>query len=433
MLSPRAAAVRSEPVSSGCSSSGGTPPPKSIESQRPVEPRRAGPSPCLRAGLLRERVFCTAVVLTVLIGLGSLMILLREGTSNLHLRAATLRAAGGSAIIGARGMCCLRTAEATIVWLVIFALRRLQPRRRHSAMPATTQIMPCGGGIACRTGTCAMVGGVSNATPSAATVGAAGGGGGGGGSGLGAALNALPVEIFPSYAPDCPSPAELKEQLRRAHGSGLLCTLSGWVFALLGCFATVGAMCSLLAAAGGHTAPGVLGEMLSPHGLLGRRSFLGRSLPMFAWIAFEVSAAVISARSLLSFIRVQDAVWRAWRARAPRALRLGGVGLCVPARSRWDAFRPRASDPMRAPRAAARPPCVIGARASRARSPLSSAHAWPVDHRLTERPTQLPRRLTRCSVPHRWAPRAFSMWLDSAPWRSYAACCPPTPVAAAGH
>ena len=134
-------------------------------------------------------------------------------------------------------------------------------------MPATTQIMPCGGGIACRTGTCAMVGGVSIATPSAATVGAAGGGGGGGGSGLGAALNALPVEIFPSYAPDCPSPAELKEQLRRAHGSGLLCTLSGWVFALLGCFATVGAMCSLLAAAGGHTAPGVLGEMLSPHGL----------------------------------------------------------------------------------------------------------------------------------------------------------------------
>ena len=105
-------------------------------------------------------------------------------------------------------------------------------------------------------------------------------------------LNALPVDLFPcpAYPSDCASPAMLKEQLRRSSGTSLLCTLSGWVWLLLGTFTSLGAVCSLVVAAGGHTAPGLLGEIFSHHGPLGRRSLLGRSLPVLTWFCFEVSS-----------------------------------------------------------------------------------------------------------------------------------------------
>lgn len=104
------------------------------------------------------------------------------------------------------------------------------------------------------------------------------------------------------------SPSMHKEHVlpRRQCGADLLCTLSGWVWVLLGCFSLFGSICSLLVAMGGRTAPGMLGEMFSHHGPLGRRSIIGRSLPAMTWLCFEVGSAgalYIACLSLLMLLR----------------------------------------------------------------------------------------------------------------------------------
>ena len=96
----------------------------------------------------------------------------------------------------------------------------------------------------------------------------------------------------PSRALDhaSPAPSTLKD-LGPRPGASLLCTLSGWVCVLLGCFAVTGSVSSLLVAMGGRTAPGMLGEMFSHHGPLARRSVLGWSLPTLTWLFFEIGSA----------------------------------------------------------------------------------------------------------------------------------------------
>ena len=224
-----------------------------------------------------------ALVLVLLLALYAIIALLVGGASNLHLRAATLRAAGGSARLGARGICMLRLSEAAVVWLVLLLLRRgcgrrLPPRPPHGAAAGEA-------------------GAVSVAVGS--VNGEAGGGGGGGSSAsveLGAAAEVWGAsDGWPAsaYPPDCASPPSHKEAARQQKNAGatLLCTLSGWVWVLLGAFSVLGSICSLLVAIGGRTAPGMLGEMFNHDGPLGRRSVLGRSLPALTWISFEVGSA----------------------------------------------------------------------------------------------------------------------------------------------
>jgi len=249
-----------------------------------------------------ERAWWTALCIMVVVSLSVLSELLRDaGTSNLHLRAATLRAAGGSARAGARFMCCMRTAEAAVVWLVLFALQRsTSPRRRLQPIGLTTTAA----GVPSRDCAVVVTGGSSCASSS--------NGSSGSGGGSGALCDTLPISSSmsrwpdPSYPPDCASPDELKEQMRRASGpSPLLCSLTGWVWVTLGCFSVLGAICSLLVAIGGHSAPGLLGELMSHDGPLGRRSVLGRSLPILAWFTFELGstgALYAAALSLLSVL-----------------------------------------------------------------------------------------------------------------------------------
>jgi len=93
------------------------------------------------------------------------------------------------------------------------------------------------------------------------------------------------------YPPDCPSPAAASKERRAKIGSSLLCTISGWVWLMLGSFSLLAVMCSLLMVLGSHASPGSLGAMLLHHGTLGRRSVLGRALPTLTWCAFELGAA----------------------------------------------------------------------------------------------------------------------------------------------
>jgi hypothetical protein len=296
LLSPRVGARQASDNGSGSSSSNsshGVPsPPRnaSLESLRAPDSstsRRSGRR-CILSCLV-DRAWWTALVLVVVILLCTLFELLSDvGTSNLHLRAATLRAAGGSARLGAAGMCCVRMAEASIVWLIVYLLRHNAPRRARSS--------PSGMVSQLQLNTAGMSSHGCNAGPLSG--GSCGGFGSSPSMPKGSACEAgsciIPIDAKwpnPNYPPDCASPAELKEQLRHRQGTELLCTLSGWVWATLGCFGVLGATCSLLVAMGGHSAPGMLGEMLSHDGMLGRRSVLGRSLVVLAWVTFEVGSA----------------------------------------------------------------------------------------------------------------------------------------------
>ena len=150
-------------------------------------------------------------------------------------------------------------------------------------------------------------------TDGAAAAGGSGGGGSPGGGGASAALEAA-CRVGPAadeaagaaIVPSSPSSAHKEHLVRRNCGADLLCTLSGWVWVLLGCFALFGSVCSLLVAMGGRTDPGMLGELFSHHGPLGRRSIIGRSLPALTWLSFEVGSAgalYIAALSLIMLLR----------------------------------------------------------------------------------------------------------------------------------
>lgn len=256
-------------------------PTRSLESQRPPEPRR-WIIRRLRTCLV-ERAWWTALIAIVILSLSVTSELL-AGSSNLHLRAATLRAVGGSARVGAHFMCFMRTAEAALIWLFMFALRG-ELWRRHQPIPLLPASSMVGAASSWSHSDCAIVvtgGSISaNGSSNASPVGP-----------VGALCEPLPIGRWPdpSYPLDCASPPEVKALMRRG-GSSLLCSLSGWVWVILGIFSVLGSACSLLVSIGGHSAPGFLGELMSHDGPLGRRSVLGRSLPILAWIAFELGSA----------------------------------------------------------------------------------------------------------------------------------------------
>ena len=284
---------------SGSGSSTSPSPPRaiSLESQRPPQAEHSAPTAHrVRCALVLfvEQAWWTALGFVLLLAFCATLELLSDvGTSNLHLRSATLRAAGGSARLGARGMCLVRALEVAVVGLVALSLRQQRPSspRRPARVPviqheASSPALGVGGSA------CALHGvSGSHATPLPASSG-----------GHGTSTNGcnLPMDRWPhpNYPADCSSPAELKEQFRRQTGSALLCTLSGWVWLLLGVSGLLGMICSLLVAMGGHAAPGVLGEMLSHHGLLGRRSVLRRSLPILTWPSFDLTLTLTLALTL---------------------------------------------------------------------------------------------------------------------------------------
>ena len=69
--------------------------------------------------------------------------------------------------------------------------------------------------------------------------------------------------------------------------------------------------------AGGNS-DGVLGLLAGQHGLFGRRSALGRLLPVGAWLLFEVVAAgALALCALSTLVVVPEEVWR--KRLAPRA------------------------------------------------------------------------------------------------------------------
>lgn len=250
--------------------------------------------------LQRFSPWWTALTLVILMTVATLAdLFLLEGASNLQLRAATLRAAGGSARLGAQGICIMRLVESAVVWIVLCVARgRGCERRRALASGGSTSPSSGGGASAALEAACRAGSGVDDDAAAAAAVGIS----------------------VPS------SPAAHKEHaMRRNCGADLLCTLSGWVWVLLGCFSFFGATCSLLVAMGGRTAPGMLGEMFSHHGPLGRRSLLGRSLPALTWLSFEVGSAgalYIACLSLLMLARATLVTVLASRSRSsePSAL-----------------------------------------------------------------------------------------------------------------
>ena len=264
----------------------------------------------------------TALIIVLLLAIGAIGDLTLRASSNLHLRAATLRAAGGSALLGARCMCMLRLSEAGVVWLVLLVLRRgcrtRAPRPPlHGAVVGNSSSPPANNSSP-------PLLSVSGVAGSSLTNGGGSPGDGDGGEGglkhsgsaarlvdeSGRACGLLPGAACPAdasgstsssswvtdgwpaaaYPPDCASPPSQKEAARqdRRAGATLLCTLSGWVWVLLGVFSVLGSICSLLVAMGGRTAPGMLGDMFNHDGFLGRRSVLGRSLPALTWLSFEV-------------------------------------------------------------------------------------------------------------------------------------------------
>ena len=296
----------------------------------------------------------SALIVVLVLTVDALGDLLIGGASNLHLRAATLRAAGGSARLGARGMCMLRVSEAAIVWIVLILLRRGCNRRappRPGWLPSTlvaSSSCPAADGdvpknlahrpLSGQHGT--GPGGVSGAIGSSscglslfspvAVPGGTNSAVSDTGSGIGS-VNAHGASA--AYSPVCASPPNQTDWwMRQSHHAGatLLCTLSGWVWVLLGCFTALGSICSFLVAMGGRTAPGMLGEMVPARprpyptplhlttpgrsqggrkpfarlpclcatdsqfnhdGPLGRRSVLGRSLPALTWLCFEIGSA----------------------------------------------------------------------------------------------------------------------------------------------
>lgn len=215
-----------------------------------------------------------SLTIVTLLTLGAAAELMLENGGSLLLRAATLRAAGGSARLGARGIFVLRVGEAVVLWALLCCTRR------------------DGRGCCCSSRR-----------------------GGGGGGGTSAGLSASPSALCEAGLAHEPWPSAVEgssvhsyprevEQMRP--GASLLCTLSGWVCAVLGCFSVTGSVCSLLVAMGGRTAPGMLGEMFSHHGPLARRSLLGWSLPTLTWLFFEIGSAgalYIATLSLLTLLR----------------------------------------------------------------------------------------------------------------------------------
>ena len=254
--------------------------------------------PC-RTVWARFSAWWTALVAVLALAFVSLAALVIEGGGSLHLRAATLRAAGGSAQIGAHGMCVLRVGEAVVVWAVLCSLRRRDRScccccRIPSGSSSSSSSSHDSPGGAMRT---ASPGPPSSSNPSPSALCEAG-----------LANEAWPSASIGSFSPGelpgSPKPGQHGELPRP--GASLLCTLSGWVCVLLGCFAVTGSVSSLLVAMGGRTAPGMLGEMFSHHGMLARRSVLGWSLPTLTWIFFEIGSAgalYIACLSLLMLLR----------------------------------------------------------------------------------------------------------------------------------
>lgn len=248
----------------------------------------------------RVNPWTTALVLVLFLTLGALYDLLRDGSSSMHLRAATLRAAGGSAHLGAAGICLLRVAEVAVVWVGLIAARRSRRCMRRvptSPLLASPSQAVAGAGGLGGGSSVQSSGGLSRVNSSGALSGSEGSGGSTEGATLGASSGVshshccwptMTSGIVSDCCSSCLSgagPPGHREGLSRRHAGGeLLCTLSGWVWLLLGAFAVLGAICSLLVAMGGRTAPGMIGEMLSHHGPLGRRSVLGRSLPTLTWL-----------------------------------------------------------------------------------------------------------------------------------------------------
>ena len=271
--------------------------------------------------LQRFSPWWVALTMVVLVAVGTLTdLFLLEGTSNLHLRAATLRAAGGSAQIGAQGIFIMRLVESVVVWTVLCLARgRGCDRGKRTLISGgggSSQGGGGGGGV-CGTDGAAAAGGRVAAAPRGA-----------------AALPALGSGIASDPPPTGRGRRDRAEQsvlrtqgapARRNCGADLLCTLSGWVWVLLGCFALFGSVCSLLVAMGGRTDPGMLGELFSHHGPLGRRSIIGRSLPALTWLSFEVGSAgalYIATLSLIMLLRATLLAFLASRSRSsePSAL-----------------------------------------------------------------------------------------------------------------
>lgn len=240
------------------------------------------------------------MVAVLLLAFGAFADLVLEGFGSLHLRAATLRAAGGSARLGAHGMCVLRVGEAVVVWAVLCSLRRRDRSCcccccKISASPPSSHDTP--GGLRGASPVPGGVGGSASCSSSALCEAGLANGGEAWPSALDGPVRSL------DHTSSAPSP--LKDAGPRP-GASLLCTLSGWVCVLLGCFAVTGSVSSLLVAMGGRTAPGMLGEMFSHHGPLARRSVLGWSLPTLTWIFFEIGSAgalYIACLSLLMLAR----------------------------------------------------------------------------------------------------------------------------------
>jgi hypothetical protein len=223
---------------------------------------------------------CIAAIVLLLLALSALAELLLEGTVTLQLHSATLRAAGGSARLSARSMCIMRLIQFAVVIGIVYVSRRSSCRRSRSrtvvggeSVAASTPMVSCTG-----THHCASDPHYGGKAGSARSI-----------SALWPMADA-PPSFSDSYPADVhvhvSSPAQ-KEQFHR--GSGLLCTLSGWVCVLLGCSSLLGSLCSLLVFMGGHLSTGgVLGGLFSHHGPLGRSSIVGRSLPTLTWLCFEV-------------------------------------------------------------------------------------------------------------------------------------------------
>ena len=296
---------------------------------------------CLRGReYLFGRVACLGLAcsLTLLIACGAVwQLVCHEGT--LHLRVATMRAAGGSSQLGAWAMCLLRTCELVVVISLCCAQRQAKRcsgsssgsgsgshgRAAGVGLPVSNSAVSlsslgtcsnkrcCGGGVG---GSCGSLPSLSSSTAALHTgscaidISACSATGVTGGGGLCGLCDAWTAGEHSPY--DCGSPAALKslrdETPFRMHSAAAISTLSVWVWLLLGSFAFLGAVCSWLVAFGGS---GYLVQLLLGSGRITSRSRLGRALPVWLWLLYEVAAPaslLVAATSTLFIIPVE--LWR---------------------------------------------------------------------------------------------------------------------------